>query len=53
MKKKTRESVEIQYEPMPNDFWNHSYNPITGMPYSVRDKSYRNKYHKTYNTLEQ
>jgi hypothetical protein len=52
MKKKTRESVEIQYQPMPKDFWNHLYNPITGMPYSVRDRSYQNKYHKTHDILK-
>lgn len=49
--------VESEFDPMPVEFWNHMYNPITGFPYSKRQLTYNEKrskkYHKTYDILEQ
>ena len=48
----TRNKVESEFQPMPIDFWNHLYNPITGLPFSIRDKLYSSKkYYKTYDVL--
>jgi hypothetical protein len=52
----TKNKLESEFEPMPTDFWNHLYNPISGHPYSKRQLTYTEKksrkYFKTYDVLE-